>query len=91
MKRLLIAAMALLLAGCVFTPLGANFSVKLPHTSQYYVACFNKLTPIPVGNLDRATVVRLIAELRVSELRLSQCGKDMIAWYDTVVKAYGKA
>ena len=64
--------------------------VSLPHPPAYYKACFEKLTPIPAGDLTRADVVRLVAQLRHSELAKSRCGKDLLNWYDTVVVAYGK-
>jgi hypothetical protein len=54
------------------------------------MACFHKLTPIPEKDLNREKVIQLIAELRRSEVRKSQCGKDLLEWYDTVRLAYGQ-
>lgn len=62
--------------------------VNLPYAPQHYVDCFNKLTPIPIKTLDKQMVVKLIADLRRSELAQSQCGKDLLAWYDKVRVAY---
>lgn len=79
----------LLLAGCVENG-RINPSVQLPHAPSYYLACFKKLTPIPVSDLTREKVVELVAELRRSELAKSQCGKDLLAWYETVRASYGR-
>ena len=76
---------ALALAGC-----DPQVGVKLPHAQQYYVTCFNKLTTIPLGSLTRDKIVQLVAQLRHSELRKSQCGKDLLGWYAKVSAAYGK-
>jgi len=85
----LIAALTWPLAGCV-TNGTSGHSVKLPEAPGYYAACFTKLTNIPATNLTRDRVIKLVAELRRSELRHSQCGKDLLAWYATVRTAYGK-
>jgi hypothetical protein len=92
--RLLICAavivgLTLPLAGCVTTGQSGH-SVQLPKASAYYIACFNKLTDIPVGSLTRDKVVHLVAELRKSELAKSQCGKDLLKWYNSVKTAFAK-
>ena len=74
--------------GC--NPRVQKATVNLPHTPSYYRACFSKLTPIPIGTLTRQKVVRLVAVLRRSEKAKSQCGKDLLAWYDTVRLTYAK-
>lgn len=86
----LVAALALCLAGCVFEAGKPDVSVSLPKAPGYYLTCFSQLTDKPVGTLTRDKVVKLIAELRQSEKRKSQCGKDLLRWYDTVRVAYGK-
>ena len=93
MKMLLTAAviapLSLLLGGCVLTAAGEpDVRVSLPKAPSYYANCFTQLTAKPVGDLTRDKVVKLIAELRQSEKRKSQCGKDLLAWYDTVSQAY---
>ena len=74
--------------GC--TPRLQKTTVSLPKAPSYYRACFAKLTPIPVNSLTRQKVVRLVAALRRSEKAKSQCGKDVLSWYDTVRLTYAK-
>ena len=46
--------------------------------------CFDYLVPKPpAGALSKKQVVAVIADLKKSELRQSQCGKRLIAWYET--------
>jgi hypothetical protein len=85
-----VAMLSLGLSGCILEPGKPDVSVQLPKPPSYYWQCFHKLTPTPRGELDRAMVVKLVAELRQSEKRKSQCGKDLLAWYDTVSLAYAK-
>lgn len=89
-----IAALALLclsLGGCIISQPGKpDISVQLPKAPDYYRACFAALTKEPVGSLTRERVVVLVAQLRQSEKRKSQCGKDLLAWYETVRVAYAK-
>lgn len=91
LKKVLIVgiacAFAVFFAGCQ-TKGHPALGVALPHAPAYYEACFKKLTDIPTGTLTRSKVVVLVAELRKSELAKSRCGKDLLAWYGTVVKAY---
>jgi hypothetical protein len=91
---------ALALAGALalFAPLSGckeqdapDVSVQLPKAPEHYAACFDKLTDIPREKLTRSLVVKLIGELRQSELRKTQCGKDLLDWYDRVRLAYGRA
>jgi hypothetical protein len=64
--------------------------VALPQAPQYYRDCFAKVTAIPATQITRDQVVQLVAKLRKSELGLSKCGKDLLAWYDKVVATYGR-
>lgn len=54
-------------------------------------ACFDVLTERPAGTgaLSAAQVAEVIARLRQSELRLSACGKRLLAFYDAQAVAYG--
>lgn len=84
---LLLTLTAGIVPGC--DPKGAiPPGVKLPHAPTHYLACFKQLTPIPVESLTRDKVVRLVAELRKSELAKSRCGKDLLDWYARVQTAY---
>lgn len=79
------------LAGCVMQEAGKpDVSIALPKAPSYYMACFKQLTPEPTGSLTRDRVVKLIAQLRQSEKRKSQCGKDLLAWYAVVSLAASK-
>lgn len=53
--------------------------------------CFSKLTPIPVKDMSGDELVRLVADLRVSEVKMSRCGRDVVQWYDGVRKDFGPA
>ncbi|MFG1461706.1 hypothetical protein V5F77_02320 [Xanthobacter sp. DSM 24535] len=55
--------------------------------------CFEELTGRPAGTgaLSQKQVVALIGRLRDSELRLSACGKRLIALYDAQAAALAKA
>ena len=88
LKLFAASVLVLALAGCKTG--GLDVSVKLPHAPQYYAACFNELTDVPIETLTRDRVVRLVADLRRSEKRLSRCGHDLLKWYDTVRLAYAK-
>lgn len=92
MKALTLAlalAGALILAGCKQQGV-PDVSVQLPKAPDYYAACFDKLTDIPRSSLTRPMVVKLIGQLRQSELRKTQCGKDLLDWYERVRLAYGR-
>lgn len=54
-------------------------------------ACFDTLTERPSGKgaMSQAQVAEVIAHLRQSELRLSACGKRLLAFYDAQAAAYG--
>ncbi len=90
MKRIVLAAAILLaplpLAGCIWDQQAPPPNLSLPKAPDYYRLCFAKLTNIPKGTaLTRDMIVALVAELRRSEKRLSQCGKDLLKLYDMVV------
>lgn len=97
MKMLLKIALAItltmgLMAGScqVREPGKPAVTVNLPKPSAYYLACFNKLTPIPTSDLTREKVILLVAELRKSEKAKSQCGKDLLDWYERIRIATAK-
>ena len=86
-----IAVLSLPLVGCVVdNPGKPSVSVSLPNAPAYYSRCFAELTTIPQSKLTRDKVVILVAQLRKSEKRHSKCGKDLLAWYETVRTAYMK-
>lgn len=77
----------LLLVGCQTD--SEDVSVKLPSIPQYYIDCFKKEVKIPKGEpLTRDKIIHLIAEFVQSDRGKSQCGKDLVAWYNTVKKQY---
>jgi hypothetical protein len=93
LKKVLIVgiacAFAVFFAGCQHKG-HPGLGVTLPKAPAHYEACFKKLSDIPTGTLTRSKVVALVAELRKSELAKSRCGKDLLAWYSAVQKAYKK-
>lgn len=90
LAALAVAALSLCLSGCVFEPGGPDVRVNLPKTPEYYRSCFTQLTAMPATNLTRERVVTLIAQLRQSEKRKSQCGKNLLDWYLRVQLAVSK-
>jgi hypothetical protein len=49
-------------------------------------ACFAKYVKLPPGPLNRKAVVRLIAELKRSEVAKSQCGRRLLGFYNSIAK-----
>lgn len=91
LAALAVAALSLCLSGCILSEPGKpDVSVSLPKAPEYYRSCFRQLTPEPIGNLNRERVVTLIAQLRQSEKRKSQCGRDLLDWYGRVQIAVSK-
>lgn len=68
----------------------ASFRLNLERVPQYYRDCVSKVTTLPKGTLTYQQTVALLVKLRKSELRLSKCGKETIAWADAQVAAYMK-
>lgn len=54
-------------------------------------ACFDSIVPKPpAGELSRQQIFKLVADLKQSELSKSQCGKRLIAWYETQAAVLNK-
>ena len=54
--------------------------------------CFNRLVPKPQGEvMTSAEVIKLVAELKKSELQKSLCGKRLIAFYETQKSVFEQA
>lgn len=87
-KSLLASACLLLtLTGCVHS--GAE--ITLAPVPAELKGCFSGTVPMPTpGALSRRQVVQLIADLKRSELQKSQCGRRLIAWYETQAREYAK-
>lgn len=81
------ALMVLLLTGCAGS---GNRPGLAPIPSDIRV-CFNRLVPKPgEGVMKKSDVVQLIADLKRSEQAKSQCGKRLIAWYETQAKVFNQ-
>ena len=49
------------------------------------VPCFDEVTTFPVTeSLSRREAVKLIVDLRKSEIKKTQCGQRLIAWYEAL-------
>lgn len=86
LKKITVVAAFLMLAGC--TPNGkVPVSTILPQIPAKYRTCADPIL-LPKGEVSRSDVVKLVADLRRSELAKSGCIKGLIAWYDNVKKSY---
>lgn len=57
----------------------------LPEIPSDLQVCFTEVTQFPAGtNLTSEQAVRLIIELRQSELDKTLCGRRLIAWYESL-------
>jgi hypothetical protein len=46
--------------------------------------CFDKLVPAPKrGEMRKSDMLRLIADLKRSEMAKSECGKRLLSFYET--------
>ncbi len=83
------------LTGCVTsggsqTPVTGTIDAHLPPAPSDLAGCFARLVPQPEGGaLSRERVYRLIADLKASELRKSQCGRRLLDWYATQARMLG--
>jgi hypothetical protein len=69
----------------------AGDSVALAPVPADLRVCFARLVPPPPpGPLTKKQVIRLIGELKASELAKSRCGKRLIAWYETQARILAK-
>lgn len=81
--------MPLLLTAC--DPSGHPTEISLSEIPADLRACVQQVTerPAGAGAMSQREVVALIAKLRGSELRLSGCGRRLIALYDAQAAAIG--
>lgn len=85
MRKLVNFLPALLLAGCVTTGAGTKISATLPAVPADVRTCFDELVPPPTAaKMTNQQIVKLIADLRQSELGKSGCGKRLLAFYDSL-------
>ncbi len=82
-----LACLPMLLTAC--DPSG-RADVSLADIPADLRACVAQVTGRPAGQgaMSQRQVVALIAELRASELRLSSCGKRLLALYDAQAAAF---
>jgi hypothetical protein len=75
------------LTACVHS--GTPNSVKLAAVPSDIRVCFNRLVPAPArGEMKQSDMLRLVADLKRSELKKSECGKRLLAFYDTQQKMF---
>lgn len=70
------------LTGCVHSGTSASLG-PLPADLK---TCFDRIVPRPGQpgtELTRQQIWRLVGDFRKSEIAKSQCGKRLIAWYET--------
>lgn len=79
--------MLMSLAGCATS--GGDTRVPLAAVPDDIRACLAQVSDRPAGDGSMTTkqIVALIARLRASELRLSGCGKRLLALYDAQASA----
>ena len=67
---------------------GHNLTAVAPQSVPADIrACFDELVPAPPpGPMTKAQVMRLIADLKRSELEKSQCGRRLLAFHDATVR-----
>lgn len=66
-----------------------SHTIPLTHVPADIRRCFKTLTGEPMpGAMDKEKVMELIAALRASEVRKSQCGKRLLALYDAQSKQW---
>lgn len=53
-----------------------------------YQQCFDRVVKVPEKDLSGDQLFKLFVKTKRSELEKVGCGKDVIAWYDTVRKQY---
>lgn len=60
--------------------------VTIPEVPARYRACFQKLAhrPPPKGGWTLNQAAQLIADLSVSEVEKSRCGRDLINWANSL-------
>lgn len=76
------ALAALMLTGCATSGVS-----RLPMLPSGYLACFNQMVPRPPpGNLTQRQVFDLIAAFKRSDQAKSQCGRRLIAFYETLAR-----
>lgn len=53
------------------------------------MVCFNSVVKVPHRDLTAKDMARLIAKMRRAELNKNECGRQLLAWAEDVLKAYG--
>ena len=73
----------MMLTGCVSSGTTKIEAPGLQPIPSDIKVCFTKLVPKPVsGEMTKRQIVKLLGELKKSELAKSQCGKRLIAFYE---------
>lgn len=71
------------LAACATPRVEQPEAPQLPPVPTHIRACFSGVTSLPAGDGWTSEVVaEVIAELRVSELAKTDCGRQLLAFYD---------
>jgi hypothetical protein len=88
---MLLVSITATMTGCASSGRLAGDSVALAPVPADLKVCFARLVPPPPpGPLTRKQVIRLIGELKTSELAKSRCGKRLIVWYETQARILAK-
>ena len=68
---------------------GQNDDIRLAQIPTDIIVCFHQVVPAPPpGEMTRAKAMRLIADLKRSEMVKTACGQRLIAWYETQRKVF---
>lgn len=79
------AFLIVMLTGCASNFGGSDQPVVLPAVPTELTQCFNDKVPAPkAGPMSRQEVYDLIARLKKSETKMSQCGQRFELWYKTL-------
>lgn len=87
-RLLALAFLPMLLTACVTS---GRADLSLADVPADLRACVAQVTGRPAGNgaMSPKQVAAIIAELRASEVRLSGCGRRLLALYDAQAAAIG--
>lgn len=71
--------------GCAGFGANSQQTIELPILPNELIACFSDKVPAPKpGKMTVQQAYDLIAKLKRSETKMSQCGKRFQIWYETL-------
>ena len=85
------ALLAMMLTACVtsYDLQQAAPKLDLPPVPAGLKICFDKApAPAPPGNLSRAQVFAILADLKASDQAKTDCGRRLIAWFEDLARGF---